>query len=302
LGTRVLQLVGAGGVGYYGREYVPKEWTDRLEWLSFLKPSGDGATTGELTKVLSQLGSKIDTLGRNASSSSNATSPQTIVVRDSNGSNGASRVVTIVLVAGAFYAYLRFWKGLRFDDLKLATQGSLKDAMSHFKGSMDSMQSVVSKVKEALTERIEKVKETIQRVRDEVSNVHDDVRDVKQEVDATRSLAESCDRRLEETSAKQDYANRGIHALCAVVGELLHNATRTPAIENLRHFTHIGRPAELEGNNNSAAGAIGPSSSNNGGLANNGPSSSGNGPSAIGPSSSDTPDNFDYPRDSTMTC
>lgn len=234
-GSRVLQLLGAGGVGYYGAEYVPKDWIETQMDVFFGRRS-EFHGGGELTKVLSQLGSKIDNLR-------DAPAPvpgQTIVVRDSGSGNSSVRTITVVIcVVGSIYAYLRFWRGLRMDDFKLVTQGSLKDAVNSFRGSFETMQHVVGQIRTSLGERIDKVKVTIQRIRDEVSKVHDDVRDVKTDVDATKHLAESCDRRLEETSAKQDYANRGIQALCAVVGEILQSAPRTLAIDNLRHFVRL---------------------------------------------------------------
>mmetsp|Transcript_8251 Transcript_8251/g.25505 ORF Transcript_8251/g.25505 Transcript_8251/m.25505 type:complete len:320 (-) Transcript_8251:1012-1971(-) len=234
--ARALQLLGAGGVGYVGHEYLPKDWVER-QMEVFFGGSRELRGTGELTKVLSQLGTKLDTLANRPET----TAAPTIVVRDANGSQSLTfrNVVVALALTGTLYAYLRFWRGLRLDDFRLATQGSLRDVAASFSGSVENVRTAVASVRSALAERIERVKDTVAKIREEVSRVHDDVRDVKTDVDATRNLAESCDRRLEENSAKQDYANRGIQALCAVVGELLSGARSSPAIDNLRHFTML---------------------------------------------------------------
>eukprot|EP00633_Aureoumbra_lagunensis_P001628 CAMPEP_0197294552 /NCGR_PEP_ID=MMETSP0890-20130614/32838_1 /TAXON_ID=44058 ORGANISM="Aureoumbra lagunensis, Strain CCMP1510" /NCGR_SAMPLE_ID=MMETSP0890 /ASSEMBLY_ACC=CAM_ASM_000533 /LENGTH=261 /DNA_ID=CAMNT_0042770035 /DNA_START=74 /DNA_END=859 /DNA_ORIENTATION=- len=223
--SRFVQLVGATGLGYYGREFLPAEWLERIG------VSSNSNSDAQLSRVLSQLGKKLDGLGQQQPSTPQVPT-QTIVVRERSRNTSIIATCAILCVI-----YLRFWKGVRFEDWQPLTRGSLRDVVKKFGDSMDTMRSALASARAAMAERIEKIKESIARIREEISKVHDDVRDVKTDVDATRALAESCDRRLVETSQKQDYANHGIQALCAVVGDLLRNAANTPAIEQLRSFT-----------------------------------------------------------------
>ncbi|KAJ8602717.1 hypothetical protein CTAYLR_003762 [Chrysophaeum taylorii] len=215
------------GLGWAGQTFLPREYVDRInDALRSAVPTSDD-------RLLRQLSKQVDNLSSSASSR-----PQTIVVQREGG---RPWWLAALLCAGG-WLYLRFRFGLTLADLTLVTRSGLNSTVSAFAAKIQAVSDMVSNVRELLSQKIEHIRETVDKVLRDIRGVSDDVSDVKADVDATRSLAESCDKRLAETSAKQDYANRGIHALCAVVGELLQNAAKTPAIENLRSFSLLSRP------------------------------------------------------------
>lgn len=225
------------GVGWIGQTLMPQEYVDRINHaIKRALPIGEGGDGADQTAVLRQLkslGQKVEGL----SSSSSSQQPSTIVL--DGRSSGSNKTATVILVGLSAYVYARFWLGWTLSDFAVVSRASLDRTIEMFSRNIESVTELVSNVREAMAEKIQHVKDVVDRVVRDVRDVHDDLRNVQQDVDATRSLAESCDKRIAETSAKQDYANRGIHALCSVVGELLQNAARTPAIENLRSFTML---------------------------------------------------------------
>lgn len=232
------------GLGWAGQTFLPKEYVDRInDGLRNLVPSGSDAThnTDRVSRHLSDLAQQVEKLTRQQGGPPKTGSSSTIVLQHEPAS-GKPALTALVLVSVAGYLYLRFWLGWRWDNFAVVTRASFDATVTQFTRQIDSVTELVANVRELTLHKIKAVKEAIDKVVRDVSRVHDDVKNVQADVDTTRTLAESCDRRIAETSAKQDYANRGIQALCAVVGELLQNAARTPAIENLRSFAMISRP------------------------------------------------------------
>lgn len=231
------------GLGWAGQTFLPKEYVDRInDGLRKLVPSGGDAThnTDRVLRQLSNLGQQVEQLSRQQGGPKAGTSSTIVLQREPSSGKPALTMLLIVGLAG--YLYLRFWLGWRWDSFSVVTRASFDATLTQFTRQIDSVTELVANVRELTMDKIKAVKEAIDKVVRDVSQVHDDVKNVQADVDTTRNLAESCDRRIAETSAKQDYANRGIQALCAVVGELLQNAARTPAIENLRSFAMISRP------------------------------------------------------------
>lgn len=225
------------GLGWAGQTFLPKEYVDRInDALRSVVPSGGAGDTDRVMRQLNILGHQVDQLSRQPGGTSS-----TIVVQREGGSR--SYVVYGALICSMGYAYARYYLGWRLDHWFFVSRASFDATVAKFSARLESVTELVATVREVMSDKIRVVKETIDKLVNDVGGVHDDVKDVQADVDKTRALAESCDKRIAETSAKQDYANRGIHALCAVVDENLPNARRTPAIESLRAFALLAPPA-----------------------------------------------------------
>mmetsp|Transcript_7820 Transcript_7820/g.27805 ORF Transcript_7820/g.27805 Transcript_7820/m.27805 type:complete len:315 (+) Transcript_7820:150-1094(+) len=199
---------------------------------------GSGRADGDVRSLAQQmaaLANKVDVALMSRSHGS------TVVVSGGGGGGGSlTKVFLLSLFGGA--VYLRFVRGVSLEDVTVCTAATLNTAVGTLGKSLTALNDLVGKVREVLAERIERMGDELNS---KVDDVQSDVTDIKSDVDATKALVEQCDSKLEAVHEKQDFANRGVAALCGVVSEMLANAGATPALESLRSFSLLanGAPA-----------------------------------------------------------
>ncbi|KAJ1456376.1 hypothetical protein M885DRAFT_517893 [Pelagophyceae sp. CCMP2097] len=243
---RAAAIAGCGFVGsalYQYNDRAIEVFGDVLR-VVYSHSTGSGGPGGRLAdgdmrslaQQMAALANKVDVALMSRSHGS------TVVVSGGGGGGGGSltKVFLLSLFGGA--VYLRVVRGVSLEDVTVCTAATLNTAVGTLGKSLTALNDLVGKVREVLAERIERMGDELNS---KVDDVQSDVTDIKSDVDATKALVEQCDSKLEAVHEKQDFANRGVAALCGVVSEMLANAGATPALESLRSFSLLanGAPA-----------------------------------------------------------
>ena len=184
-----------------------------------------------LAQQMNALASKVDVALLNSRSQGSM-----VIMRDGAG-GGTTKAAFLTVALVTALAKIR---GFDLSDLKPVTTKTLGIAMGSVGKSLTSVSDLVTSVRTALQERIVKVSQTVDEVKTDVSEVQSSVDRVEGDITSVRSELGEVHSAVDDIAFKQDYAARGIHALCGVVSELLKNASQTAALQNLHNFTLIG--------------------------------------------------------------
>jgi hypothetical protein len=133
------------------------------------------------------------------------------VVHGSGSSSNALILGGACVVVGGAALHMR---GLGMDNLLYVSRASFKSGVSTLGAGLQSVSVALARVRSALSERIDALSSRVGEVASDVASTRAGVESLGEQLSAVEG-------KLDDVSAKQDFANRGVYLLCSAVSQAM---------------------------------------------------------------------------------